>query len=92
MRALATARLALRSPPLAAVRAAPAPRPRPMSSPPASAADGAPAVTEAAAADPVAAAAPAPAAPAAEEGPEFLKLDVRVGRIVSIERHPDADG
>jgi tRNA-binding EMAP/Myf-like protein len=63
-----------------------------MSSPPASAADGAPAVTEAAAADPVAAAAPAPAAPAAEEGPEFLKLDVRVGRIVSIERHPDADG
>lgn len=60
---------------------------RPMSTPPASTPEGAPAVATEAAAAP----ATAPAAPA-EEGPEFLKLDVRVGRIVSIETHPDADG
>lgn len=65
---------------------------RPMSSPPASAPDGAPVATEAPPAGAAPAAAPAAAAPAADDGPDFLKLDVRVGRIVSIERHPDADG
>mgnify|MGYP002632206280 CR=1 FL=1 len=32
------------------------------------------------------------AAPAAAEAPEITKLDIRVGRILSIEVHPDADG
>lgn len=35
-----------------------------------------------------AAAAPA----AAAEAPEVTKLDIRVGKILSIEVHPDADG
>ena len=30
-------------------------------------------------------------APAEPEGPEAAKLDIRVGRIVQIETHPDAD-
>lgn len=39
------------------------------------------------------AAAPAPVAPAAAvEAPEITKLDIRVGKILSIEVHPDADG
>ena len=32
------------------------------------------------------------AAPAAAEAPEITKLDIRVGKILSIEVHPDADG
>ena len=32
----------------------------------------------------------APTAPA--EAPEVTKLDIRVGKILSIEVHPDADG
>ena len=32
------------------------------------------------------------AVPAAVEAPEITKLDIRVGRILSIEVHPDADG
>jgi len=46
--------------------------------------------TEAAAAP--AAAAPAADASPADDGPAFLKLDVRVGKILSVEVHPDADG
>ena len=39
------------------------------------------------------AAAEAPAAAAAAaEAPEITKLDIRVGKILSIEVHPDADG
>ena len=32
------------------------------------------------------------AAPAAADAPEITKLDIRVGKILSIEVHPDADG
>ena len=39
-----------------------------------------------------AAAAPAADASPADDGPAFLKLDVRVGKILSVEVHPDDDG
>lgn len=31
------------------------------------------------------------AAPAAAAAPDVTKMDIRVGRIVSCEKHPDAD-
>jgi len=57
-----------------------------------------PVVAKAAEVDASAAAAEAPAAtaadpaPAASDAPEVTKLDIRVGKILSIDVHPDADG
>lgn len=51
----------------------------------------APASTVARSADVDVTAVTAPAA-VAEDAPEVTKLDIRVGKILSIEVHPDADG